>query len=77
MENPYICRLLIRLDRVLYRLCGVPTYWAESGHLCRAIYKNNTFSHGVEAATHFPGWMFRSAAAAQNRWPWMRKILSA
>lgn len=71
-ENPYTCRLLIRIDRVIWTLRGVRPFWGKSGHLVRQ-WPSGSMS---ELGTHFPGWMFFLAARIQNRWPWTRKVLS-
>ena len=65
MHNPYTCRLLIRIDKVLYHRKN--PYWSNQGKLC---------IRNAEVDTHFPGWMFRLAAGVQNHWFWTRKILS-
>jgi hypothetical protein len=70
--EPYTCRLLIRLDRAIFRItCRRRTYWDRDGKLCF-----DYGTHGVEARTHFPDWMFRTAAKIQNRYPWTRRVLS-
>lgn len=72
--NPYVCRTLLRIDEVIWRLRGKRVRWwgPNSGHLCEVM----PAGHGVELGSHFPGWMFKAAAAAQNRWLWTRKVLS-
>lgn len=72
--NPYTCRLLLRIDELIYRLKGKRVAWsgANGGRLCEVMPKG----HGVELRSHFPGWMFVKAADAQNRWLWTRKVLS-
>lgn len=69
--NPYTCRLLIRLDGLLYRLRGQRLAW-RGGHLCR-VYPSGS---AVAISTHFPAWMFRLACVVQNRWPRTRRLLS-
>lgn len=69
--NPYVCRLLIRADRWLYRLRGRKAEWF-AGRLCFHYSSGSR----VEVRSHFPGWMFRAAAAIQNRWPATRRVLS-
>lgn len=69
--NPYVCRLLRRIDGVLYRLRGWEVVWND-GHVCRR-YPSGSMA---ELPTHFPDWAYRWAAAAQNRWPSTRRILS-
>ena len=72
--EPYTCRLLIRIDKIIYRIRGVKCFWGHDGKLVtrgsnpNAIYQVNT---------HFPGWMFAIACKIQNKWFWTRKILSA
>lgn len=71
--NPYTCRLLIRIDRLIYLLRGQWTFWdKKSGHLVKRWPSGSK----SEVRTHFPGWMFWKAAEVQNRWPWTRKVLS-
>ena len=74
MRNPYTCRLLIRLDRIIHWFTSRRrTYWSSTtGHLC---FDYGTY--GVEARTHFPGWLFMWACKIQNRYPWTRRVLSA
>ncbi len=67
-HNPYTCRCLIRIDKILYQLRGKQPYWSLSGKLC--------INH-AQTNSHFPGWMFTLAAWIQNQWFWTRKILSA
>lgn len=71
-HNPYTCRLLIRLDGVLYRLKGHRLEW-RGGHLCQ-VYGSGS---AVAISTHFPDWMFILACRIQNRWLWTRRVLSA
>ena len=71
-ENPYTCRLLIRIDMLLYRLRGRRVYWSGCGHLCERM----PAGHGVELRSHFPSGWFRWAADVQNRRPWTRRVLS-
>lgn len=71
--NPYTCRLLRRIDKVIWALRGKPVYWSSCGHLC----ERHPAGHGSELPTHFPGWMFVAAANIQNRHPWTRRVLSA
>jgi len=72
--EPYTCRLLIRIDKIIYRIRGVKCFWGHDGKLVtrgsnpNAIYQVNT---------HFPGWMFAIACKIQSKWFWTRKILSA
>lgn len=66
-NNPYTCRLLIRIDKVLYEIRGKYPYWSSCGHLC--------IDHG-QTKSHFPGWVFRYMATVQNRWLWTRRVLS-
>ena len=72
-HNPYTCRLLRRVDWLLYQLDSQPVVWSKGGRLCRVS------PTGVrwEALGFFPGWMYGAAAWIQNRWFWTRKILSA
>lgn len=70
--NPYTCRLLIRIDSVIYRLRGREVFWAKDGVLCERMPKG----HGVELRSHFPASWFIWAAAMQNRHLWTRRILS-
>lgn len=72
MPNPYTCRLLIRIDAVLWRLRGRRVYWATDGKLCERMPKG----HGVELRSHFPAQAFIAAADIQNRHRWTRRILS-
>ena len=67
-HNPYTCRLLIRIDKLLYRMRGIKAHWSKSGKL--------VIGH-CEAQTHFPGWMFCLASRVQNKWFWTRNILSS
>lgn len=67
----YTCTLLLRIDALLYELRGKPMYWSSDGALCERMPKG----HGVEARSHFPGWMFRAACYVQNRWLWTRRLL--
>ncbi len=71
-HNPYTCRLLIRIDRVIYWLTFRKTVWGNSGWLCRVS------PSGVKWAvtSHFPDWMYRAATRIQNKWFWTRRILS-
>lgn len=69
--NPYTCRLLMRIDGLLYRLRGNKVEW-RGGHVCIAYPSGSA----VAVSTHFPDWMFRAAAFLQNRWPWTRRVLS-
>jgi hypothetical protein len=70
--NPYTCRLLRRIDGVLWRLRGKEVFWSSDGHLCQRYPKG----HGGELPTHFPGRFYVVAASVQNRWPLTRKVLS-
>lgn len=67
-NNPYTCKLLRRVDYLIYWLKGKQPYWSESGRLCQKNW---------ELSTHFPGWMYSKAADIQNRWYWTRLILGA
>ena len=69
--NPYVARTLIRIDALIHRLRGRRVRWYDSV-LCEQMPKG----HGVELATHFPGWVHVAAARAQNRWVWTRRLLS-
>lgn len=69
--NPYTCRLLIRIDALIYWLRGRKICWL-GGTLCERM----PAGHGDELRTHFPGSWFRWAARVQNRWPWTRRVLS-
>jgi hypothetical protein len=71
--NPYTCRLLRRVDKIIWKLRGKRVYWSSDGHLCERY----PAGHGGELDTHFPGWMYVAAAKVQNRWFWTRKVLSA
>lgn len=84
-QNPYTCRLLLRIDQILYRIRGrYFTYWSgpdndrpgprnQGGHLCeRSVH----YEGGWEVLSHFPGWMFVLACWLQNRYMWTRKLLS-
>jgi hypothetical protein len=70
--NPYTCRLLRRLDAVIWRVRGREVFWTRDGYLCELMPRG----HGVELATHFPGAFYTAAAWVQNRWLWTRKVLS-
>lgn len=72
--NRYVCRTLIRIDEVIYRLKGKRVAWdgPNSGTLIEVMPKG----HGAELRSHFPGWMFVKAAEIQNRWIWTRRVLS-
>jgi hypothetical protein len=73
--NPYTCRLLRRLDLVIYRLRGIDAEFSKTtGHL---VYCPPELRHSWELTSHFPDWMFRLATKIQNRWLWTRKVLSA
>lgn len=75
-ENPYVCRLLIRIDRIIYALKGRHTVWL-GGRLCFLYGPDPKYGyHGVQCSTHFPGWMFHWACNIQNRFIWTRKILN-
>ncbi len=71
--NPYTCRLLRRVDAIIYRLKGKKVRWAgpSSGHLCE-----DYGTHGVELRTHFPIKLYVVACDLQNKYVWTRKILS-
>jgi hypothetical protein len=69
--NPYTCRLLMRVDAVLYRLRGRKVCWLD-GRLCKRM----PAGHGVELRSHFPDGWFRAAASLQNRHIWTRRVLS-
>mgnify|MGYP001573492162 CR=1 FL=1 len=69
--NPYTCRLLRRLDWLLYRVTFRVVVWS-GGYLCRLSRAGVLW----EARSFFPGWMYSLAAWVQNRWFWTRKILS-
>lgn len=69
-ENPYTCRLLIRIDELIYHLQGEKVQWIN-GTLC--LRRGVSWS---EPPSHFPGWMFRCAARIQNRWPTTRALFS-
>jgi hypothetical protein len=71
MVNPYTCRLLKRVDALLYRLRGRRVCWLD-GTLCERM----SAGHGVELRSHFPDGWFRWAADVQNRRPWTRRMLS-
>lgn len=67
MHNPYTCRLLRRIDYIIYFILGKNPYWhKKSGHLC---IKNS------EAETFFPGCFYRLSAKIANRHLWTRNIL--
>jgi len=67
MHNPYTCRLLRRIDYVVYFLMNKKPYWHKtSGHLC---VKNS------EAKTFFAGCFYRFSAKIANKYLWTRKIL--
>jgi hypothetical protein len=72
--NPYICRTLIRIDEIIWRLRGKRVHWGgpNSGRL----YETMGAGHGVELRSHFPGGWFIAAANLQNRQLWTRKVLS-
>ena len=70
--NPYTCRLLIRVDALLYRLRGRRVQW-RGGTLCELM----PAGHGVELRSHFPNAWFLKAAELQNTHPWTRRVLSA
>lgn len=70
--NPYTCRLLRRLDAVIWRFRGRNVYWATDGHLCERMPKG----HGVELGSHFPDNWYIAAANMQNKHLWTRRILS-
>lgn len=83
-RNPYTCRLLIRIDQIIYRIRGPYfTYWSggdepgdmktQGGHLCQ---RSVHYDGGWTVRSHFPGWMFVAACWLQNRWMWTRWILS-
>ena len=69
--NPYVCRLLVRVDAVIYWLRGRDVCWL-GGTLCERMPKG----HGVELRSHFPSGWFIWAASVQNRWFWTRRLLS-
>lgn len=69
--NPYTCRLLVRIDAILWRLRGRKVCWL-GGTLCERM----PAGHGVELRSHFPSSWFIWAAEVQNRHPWIRKALS-
>lgn len=71
MINPYTCRLLIRIDALLYRMRGRRVCWL-GGMLCERMPPG----HGVELRSHFPGAWHAWAAVVQNRRPWTRRVLS-
>lgn len=71
MVNPYTCRMLIRIDALLYRLRGRRVCWL-GGMLCERM----PAGHGVELRSHFPGSWFVAAAKIQNRHRWSRRVLS-
>lgn len=71
MVNPYTCRLLVRIDALIWRLRGKHVCWL-GGTLCERMPKG----HGVELRSHFPGSWFRWAARVQGRWIWTRRLLS-
>jgi len=70
-HNPYTCRLLRRIDGLLYQLRGWRIVWCD-GHVCRRYPSGSK----VEVPTHFPDWMYLLASKVKNRWPWTRKVLS-
>lgn len=69
--NPYVCRLLVRVDALLYRLRGRKVCWID-GTLCERM----PAGHGVELRSHFPDSWLLAACRVQNRWRWTRKVLS-
>ena len=71
MRNPYTCRLLRRLDAWIYAAMGKTVKWSD-GALCFVGHNGVRW----QAPSLFPGWMYRAAAAIQNRWWWTRNILS-
>jgi hypothetical protein len=72
MNNPYTCRLLRRIDRVIYFLVGKKVYWSNSGHLCQRYLKG----HSGEVKSFFPDWFYIWACRVQNKYPLTRKVLS-
>ena len=69
--NPYTCRLLVRIDALLYRLRGRRVCWL-GGRLCERMLAG----HGVELRSHFPNSWYIAAAKLQNALPWTRWVLS-
>jgi hypothetical protein len=67
-NNPYTCRLLRRVDYLIYRLKGHRPYWSSSGRLCEGHW---------ELTSHFPQWLYGKASELQNHWVWTRLVLSA
>lgn len=71
MVNPYVARLFLRIDALIWRLRGKRICWL-GGTLCERM----PAGHGVELRSHFPAAWFSWAARVQNRWLWTRRILS-
>lgn len=69
--NPYVCRLFLRVDAMIYRLRGRKVCWL-GGRLCEMM----PAGHGVELMSHFPASWFTLAAKIQNVHFWTRRVLS-
>lgn len=73
--NPYTCRTLIRLDKLIYLAKGKNVAWWQ-GHLVEVVDNSDGYCHGVAVKSHFPGWAFRLGSKIQNKFPWTQRIFS-